>query len=210
MVCVTASQTWRPIGCNNVQGYIFFSFSFHDFFFFFFSSSVLIFWGGPRMVQNFCCCWCLVLLVTVGRSALRFGTRSGRRTTTKPGSESTTTIRLQLSSSVLSCQSYTTTRRWRWLCAAAARATLSGVACMDQAVNHCHSDGSSCSPVFTTATTTLPPPQQPPACPIEVKHTLICESMVTNHGILLLTNRPHKNNNFMIVNYLAWQSLFFC
>ena len=30
------------------------------------------------MVQNFCCCWCLVLLVTVGRSALRFGTRSGR------------------------------------------------------------------------------------------------------------------------------------
>ena len=39
---------------------------------------------------------------------------------------------------------------------AAAGATLSaGVACMDQAVNHCHSDGSSCSPVFTTATTTV-------------------------------------------------------
>ena len=54
--------------------------------------------------------------------------------------------------------------------AAAARATLSAkVACMDQAVNHCHSDGSSCSPVFTTATTTLPP-QQPPVCPVEVKH----------------------------------------
>ena len=58
--------------------------------------------------------------------------------------------------------------------AAAAGATLSaGVACMDQAVNHCHSDGSSCSPVFTTATTTRlppPPPQQPPACPVEVIH----------------------------------------
>ena len=57
---------------------------------------------------------------------------------------------------------------------AAAGATLSaGVACMDQAVNHCHSDGSSCSPVFTTATTTRlppPPPQQPPVCPVEVKH----------------------------------------
>ena len=56
----------------------------------------------------------------------------------------------------------------------AAGATLSaGVACMDQAVNHCHSDGSSCSPVFTTATTTRlppPPPQQPPVCPVEVKH----------------------------------------
>ena len=40
-------------------------------------------WTSKVLVRSkdgakLCCCWCLVLLVTVGRSALRFGTRSGR------------------------------------------------------------------------------------------------------------------------------------
>ena len=189
------------------------------------------------MVQNFCCCWCLVLLVTVGRSALRFGNTlwtfsaeiqqasDGRLlncgttilwsssmyyyiaqyilcTTTQQFEAvrsfkagvgihhyTMTTIRLQLGRQYirvrLYCQSYTrrtttahssSSRRWRRADvggSGAAGATLSaGVACMDQAVNHCHSDGSSCSPVFTTATSTRlpPPPQQPPVCPVEVKH----------------------------------------
>ena len=94
-----------------------------------------------------------------------------------------TTIRLQLGSSIYEYGStgaihdgrrrLIAVRRVGGGGGAAAGATLSaGVACMDQAVNHCHSDGSSCSPVFTTATTTRlpPPPQQPPACPVEVIH----------------------------------------
>ena len=191
------------------------------------------------MVQNFCCCWCLVLLVTVGRSALRFEntlwtfsaeiqqatddySTAGLLyygavlcTTTQPmqyilcsatqqfeavrsfkagvGIHHYTMTTIQPTAARLvgsSIYEYGSTARAihdgrRRLIAVrrvggdgasdggAAGATLSaGVACMDQAVNHCHSDGSSCSPVFTTATTTRlpPPPQQPLVCPVEVKH----------------------------------------
>ena len=136
MVCVTASQTWRPIGCNNVQGYIFFSFSFHDFFFLLFQQQCFDFLGWTKDGAKL-----LLLLVscpprdcrTVGFAFWNTLWPSGRRlskagvgihhyvTSSSPTSNPPTQLQsasAQLSSIVLyytvgSMELYGRTRQWR-------------------------------------------------------------------------------------------------
>lgn len=68
------------------------------------------------------------------------------------------------------------------------------VACMDQAVNHCHSDGSSCSPVFTTATTTTT------TTPTASRTTMFCVPCISDLLRPLLV-KAFEIGQFWVLNF---------